>query len=182
MERDITKWKTGLMVVRALFKFLVLFFALSFLQGAALADAGSSSITTYSFDSLENLIESTPSGSAVDKSFSGTGPESVIQNLNQILFNSAKTSAQKSKFDFSFIDNQVLLSELVGKYNSIIGPSDMQFTFGWTAQGFDFDAALGSMDSNKNLELKDPGPNYYGTMICDYSSDQTTCSFGASSS
>jgi len=68
MERDITKWKTGLMVVRALFKFLVLFFALSFLQGAALADAGSSSITTYSFDSLENLIESTPSGSAVDKS------------------------------------------------------------------------------------------------------------------
>lgn len=162
-------------MVRALLKFLVLFFALSFLQGAALADANS--ITTYSFDSLETLIQSSPSVSAVDKSTSGTGPESVIQNLNQILFNSAKIGSQKPKFDFSFIDNQFLLSELVDKYNNIIGPSDMQFTFGWTTQGFDYDAALGSVDSNKN-----PGPNYYGTMICDYSSDQTTCSFGVSSS
>jgi len=177
MERNITRYTTGLMVVRALLKFLVLFFALSFLQGAALADAGSNSITTYSFDSLDNLIQSSPSGNAMDKSFSGTGPESVIQNLNQILFNSAKISAQKSKFDFSFIDNQLLLSELVGSYNTIIGPSDMQFTFGWTTQGFDFDSALPSVDSNKNS-----GPDYYGTMICDYSSDQTTCSFGASSS
>ena len=170
------------MVVRALLKFLVLFFALSFLQGAALAEAGSdsigsNSITTYSFDSLDNLIQSTPSEGVADKPFSGTGPESVIQNLNQILINSAKISPQKSKFDFPFIDNQLLLSELVGEYNNIIGPSDMQFTFGWTAQGFDFDAALESVDSNIN-----PGPKYYGTMVCDYSSDQTTCSFGASSS
>ncbi|NMB85386.1 MAG: hypothetical protein A4E44_01337 [Methanosaeta sp. PtaB.Bin018] len=175
MEEDTIKYTTGLMVVRALLKFLVLFFALSL--GAALADAGPSSITTYSFSSLENLIESTPSGSAVDKSFSGTGPESVIRNLNQILSNSAKMGAQRSKFDFSSIDNQFLLSELLGKYNDIIAPGDMQFTLGWPVQGFDFDAALGGMDSNIN-----PGQNYYGTMICDYSSDQTTCSFGASSS
>lgn len=177
MERNTIKWTTGLTVVRALLKFLVLFFALSFLQGAALADADSNPITTYSFQTLENLIESSSGGSAVDESFSGTGPENVIQNLNQILFNSAKTSAQKPKDDFTFIDNQVLLSEIVGKYNDLIGPGDMQFTFGWTAQGFDFDAAIASMGPNEN-----PGPNYYGTMICDYSSDQTKCSFGASSS